>query len=92
MIALQEEKKKNAKWGKTPQIHSLEMNEKSIVTKIVSADRLPSERFLVGYKVDDINKDFNKIYLNVSHQMDVQRIQRMSETAKNNTKHSTKSP
>ena len=68
------------------------MNEKSIVTKIVSADRLPSERFLVGYKVDDINKDFNKIYLNVSHQMDVQRIQRMSETAKNNTKHSTKSP
>jgi hypothetical protein len=70
-------KLKNANWGKTKNIKVLEKNIKSI--QFVSSDRLPSEEVLVGYKTDDKNKDFNKIYHDVSQSILKNNILRKKE-------------
>ena len=71
-------KTKQASWGRTPNIEALE--HETTATQLVSADRLPSEQFIVGYKSDDKHKDFNKIYKDVSEHIARQRVHRMKET------------
>jgi hypothetical protein len=67
------------KWGTTRGIAETEANAMSAAPRIVSPDRMPSERLIVGYKSTDTGKDFNKIYRDVSTSMEALRIARRSE-------------
>lgn len=68
-----------AKWGNTHGVEKVEVEALTAAQMIVSPDRLPSEKLIVGYKSTDTGKDFNKIYRDVSISMEALRISRRSE-------------
>jgi hypothetical protein len=73
---------RQASWGRTPHIEALETQGKS--TTLVSNDRMVSEEYIVGYRSEDKNKDFNKIYQQVSQNIDRQKVQRLKEMSRKN--------
>ena len=73
-------KSQQAKWGVSSNIAVIDESVLAQTKSIVSNDRLPSETLIIGYKASENNKDFNQIYKNVSHTMELQKIQRLQES------------